>query len=336
MKTFFRDYSIPTFLVFFLLYIAGSIFIPLIISIFIVILLQSTFFYLKRYLKSSFLSYVATILICVWFFSLVIFILAWEVQLFLRDVDQYKIAFKNIFAYIQTLSGDRIIFSVESLYQYFDISKIAVSLTSGLSNMFAYIATIFLFVIFMLLESPYIQIKLEKTLWNGGKFNIGKIISHISEEVSYYFLIKFLIAFSNGLISFCILSVLWVRYALFFSFVVFLLDFIPTIGWLIAMLLPFLFSFVQFSDVSYPFMVLAFLFLQQAIMWNIVEPKIMWSRLNLSTLVIIISLMFWWSLWWIVGAFLAVPIMTILNIIFSHFESTRAVSIFLSEKGKIK
>jgi predicted PurR-regulated permease PerM len=71
-------------------------------------------------------------------------------------------------------------------------------------------------------------------------------------------------------------------------------------------------------------------------MWNVVEPKYMWNKLNLSPLVILISLVFWGNLWWVAGMFLSVPIMIILNIIFSKFEKTKPIAILLSEKWELK
>lgn len=67
---------------------------------------------------------------------------------------------------------------------------------------------------------------------------------------------------------------------------------------------------------------------------NIIEPKYLGSRLNLSPLVILLSLAFWGAIWGIMGMFLSMPIMVMLNIIFSKFESTQWIHILLSEKGK--
>lgn len=337
MNTFFRDYSLPLFLLFTVLYLAKSIFAPLVIAIFLVIIIQSSYRFFLKHVKNTWASWLLSFFSFSIFLSLVIYILTTEVQKFIVDIPLYKSALQTIIGLVEQYSGWRIQASYVDIFSSIDFSGIAVSLTSSVSNVASYIFTIVFFVLFILLELPYIRIKLHKVFWGNKHLDLPKVISHINEEISYYFLIKFFIALLNGIISFSILSAFWVRYALFFSFVVFLLDFIPNIGWFIAMILPFLFCFIQFPEsLSYPFIVLLFLLAQQTIMGNFVEPKIMWQRLNLSTLAILLFLMFWWSLWWVVGAFLAVPIMTILSIILSHFESTKSISIFLSEKGQVK
>jgi predicted PurR-regulated permease PerM len=65
-------------------------------------------------------------------------------------------------------------------------------------------------------------------------------------------------------------------------------------------------------------------------MGNLVEPKILGDRLNLSPILLIFSLLFWGWMWGIVGMLLSVPIMSMIKIILSKFESTRPLSILMS------
>jgi len=62
----------------------------------------------------------------------------------------------------------------------------------------------------------------------------------------------------------------------------------------------------------------------------------MGNKLNLSPLVILISLIFWGTLWGPIGMLLSVPIMVMINIVLAHIEVTRPVAILLSERGVIK
>ena len=68
---------------------------------------------------------------------------------------------------------------------------------------------------------------------------------------------------------------------------------------------------------------------------NVIEPAIMGRSLNLSPLVVIVSLMVWGTIWGVVGMFLCVPIMVVLLIVFAHFETTRPVAVLLSATGRI-
>ena len=93
---------------------------------------------------------------------------------------------------------------------------------------------------------------------------------------------------------------------------------------------------MQFSSPVYSFFLLAALLVPQTITGNFLEPKLVGSRLNLSGFAILLALLFWGSIWGVVGAFLAVPLMTSLNIIFSKFHSTKPIAILFSEKGEVQ
>ena len=122
------------------------------------------------------------------------------------------------------------------------------------------------------------------------------------------------------------------EFAIFFAFIIFLLNFIPNIGSIIAVTFPVIFSLVQFESLYLTSIFLALMIGVQVLMGNFVEPKFVGNKLNLSPLVIILSLVFWGSLWGVVGMLLSVPIMVIINIILAAIPSTRPIAILFSEK----
>jgi predicted PurR-regulated permease PerM len=123
---------------------------------------------------------------------------------------------------------------------------------------------------------------------------------------------------------------------LFWAFLIFLLNFIPTIGSLIGTLFPALFCLLQFGEITQGISVLAVVGAIQLVIGNIVEPKIMGNSLNLSSFVAIISLSLWGALWGVTGMILSIPITVIIVIILSQFQSTKSIAILLSEKGDLK
>jgi len=74
----------------------------------------------------------------------------------------------------------------------------------------------------------------------------------------------------------------------------------------------------------------------QFVIGNVVEPRLMGGSLNLSPLVVLLSLVLWGSLWGIVGMILSVPITAIVMIIFSRFPGTRPIAMLLSGDGQLK
>lgn len=124
-------------------------------------------------------------------------------------------------------------------------------------------------------------------------------------------------------------------FAFFWAFLIFLLNFIPNIGSLIATLFPALIAGLQFGDLEQPLLVLVSVGAIQLLVGNFLEPRLMGDSLNISSLVVILGLAFGGDLWGIVGMFLSVPIMVMIVIILSQFQSTRGVAILLSDKGDV-
>jgi predicted PurR-regulated permease PerM len=146
-----------------------------------------------------------------------------------------------------------------------------------------------------------------------------------------------MISMITGIFIYLVALAFGLDFAIFWWFLAFILNFIPNIGAIIAVIIPTIISFVQpwFTPYDTLFMALCMTWVQ-VLGWNIIEPQFMWNRLNLSPLVIIISLAFWWIIWWVVWMLLSVPIMVIINIILSKIPATRPIAILLSEKWDLQ
>nr|WP_306303376.1 AI-2E family transporter [Pseudovibrio denitrificans] len=115
----------------------------------------------------------------------------------------------------------------------------------------------------------------------------------------------------------------------------FLLNYIPTIGSLIAVIFPSLLSLVYFDTLT-PFIAITLgLGAVQFILGNLVEPRLMGTQLNISPLVIMISLSFWGALWGVIGMVLCVPLVVLAIIICAQFPSSRPIAILLSGDGNV-
>jgi predicted PurR-regulated permease PerM len=121
----------------------------------------------------------------------------------------------------------------------------------------------------------------------------------------------------------------------FWALLIFLLNYIPTIGSLIATLFPAVFSLMQFGEFTPFLIILVGLGVLEWLIGNIVEPRVMGKTLNISPLVAIISLVVWGEIWGITGMLLSVPITVVLVIVLSQFDSTKKIAIVLSENGDL-
>ena len=68
----------------------------------------------------------------------------------------------------------------------------------------------------------------------------------------------------------------------------------------------------------------------QALIGNVLEPRLMGSSLNLSPLVVILALSLWGQMWGVTGMFLSVPITVISMIVLANFPQTRAIAVAMS------
>jgi AI-2 transport protein TqsA len=139
----------------------------------------------------------------------------------------------------------------------------------------------------------------------------------------------------TGVLSYIAMLFIGVDAALFWAFLIFLLNYIPTIGSLLGTLFPATFALMQYGELM-PFVwVLIAVGVIQIIVGNIIEPKIMGDSLNISALVVILTLSFWGLVWGVIGMILSVPITVIIIIICAEFPKTRFIAIMLSDKGSI-
>ncbi len=195
---------------------------------------------------------------------------------------------------------------------------------------------IIVYLIFLLLEQRTFADKIRAMVAGPQQQKDAfDLINKMRSDIRTYVAIKVLTSATTGLLSYLVLSLVGVDFASFWAVLIFLLNFIPTIGSIIATAFPSLLTLVQFDTLG-PFIVtISVLGTIQFCIGSLIEPKLMGNRLNLSPIVILLSLGLWGSIWGIAGMFLCVPITVIMMIIFSYFPGTRPIAVLLSGDGKV-
>ncbi|MBL4753127.1 MAG: AI-2E family transporter [Flavobacteriales bacterium] len=212
------------------------------------------------------------------------------------------------------------------------LSTVVNSLTEMVGNAFL----IALYVLFLLIEESIFSSKLRAIFTDENRFErVNGIIMKIEDAVTDYIGLKTLVSLITGVLSYLVLLVLGIDSPVFWAFLIFLLNFIPTIGSLIATVFPAIYALLQFGELTPFFLVLGLVGFVQVIVGNIIEPRIMGNALNISSLVAILSLSFWGWLWGITGMILSIPITVMIVIVFAQFPSTRPMAILLSGTGKV-
>jgi len=150
---------------------------------------------------------------------------------------------------------------------------------------------------------------------------LKETFKNITEQIQKYIITKFMINLFSGLLVGSILWIMGVDFYVVWGVMAFLLNFIPTIGSAIAVILPALMTLIEFESLGYTLLVALIIMGIQTVFGNMVEPKIFGRRLGLNPLVILLSLLLWGYIWGIVGMILSVPLTAVAKIIIQNSES---------------
>lgn len=226
--------------------------------------------------------------------------------------------------------------ALKSIIDGINLASLIRNLATALGGIMGNLGLITVYLVFLFLEQKFFRHKLRAIFPNDQKFEIANhILKRIDRDVSIYLGIKMLVSALTGLISWGIMAAVGLDFAGFWALLIFVLNFIPNVGSLVATTLPTLLALLQF-DTLIPFMIIGIgVGTTQLIIGNFIEPPLMGRSLNISPLVVLLSLVLWGSMWGIPGMFLCVPITVILMIILYQFDSARWIALALSKNGQV-
>ena len=195
---------------------------------------------------------------------------------------------------------------------------------------------VFIYVLFLLLEQSTFDRKMMRLFTSPERAEFAfKVRERITLALRHYLGIKTAVSVLTGLLTYILLSVLGLPYAALFGFIAFLLNYIPTIGSLTAVIFPSLLALVYFDTLT-PFLIISLgLGTIQFCIGNLLEPRLMGRSLNMSGLVIMLSLAFWGAIWGVTGMVLCVPLTVMVLIICAQFPGTRPIAVLLSADGDV-
>ncbi len=254
-----------------------------------------------------------------------------------QAVPAYKANLEKMLGKFMTWTGLQQLPSIGQFTEQIKFGPAISQLVSALTGFLGNTGLILIYVGFLLVEQKTFSRKLDYLFADPqNRASTEELLSHIQSDIQTYISIKTLTSLVTGLLSYGILLAVGVDFAAFWAFTIFLLNYIPTIGSIIATVFPALLTLIQFDN-AYPFLVVALgLTGVQFLVGNVVEPRLMGNSLNLSPLVVLLSLVLWGSVWGIAGMFLSVPITVISMIVLANFDSTRPIAILLSKDGRVR
>ncbi len=184
-----------------------------------------------------------------------------------------------------------------------------------------------LIVIFTLFEAASFGPKVRAAFGSAGA---EARFARAMHEIQHYMGIKTVISLVTGLLIGIWVGVMGVEFAVFWGLVAFVLNFIPNLGSIIAAVPTTLLAMVQIGVGRALLVALGYLVVNMVI-GNFIEPPLLGRRLGLSTLVVVLSLVFWGWVWGPVGMLLSVPLTMVVKILLENTEEFRWVAVLLGD-----
>ena len=337
-----REWLIPCFVILGVLYIGKPLIMPLVLAVFV--------WYLINILTDAFAKPMPWLRVrmprplafCAALFAIVaaVYFAAWIIMSNITEVaaavPAYQYNFEQMSRRILSHIPWQEPLTVGKLMAGVDFSSITRVVVSEVTNIFGKGTIVAVYLLFLFLEQGSFRGKLSKLIPDtGDRRDIDRIVARIDSDIRTYLGIKTIASVATALLSYLIFVSVGLNFASFWAFLIFLFNYIPTVGSIVATALPSFFAFMQYESLA-PFLVVVLgVTAIQMLIGNVIEPRFQGDRLNLSPLVILVSLALWNMIWGIPGMFLCVPLTAIAVIIFSYFPQTRMIAVALSRNGNI-
>ncbi len=277
-------------------------------------------------------------------FGLFIVMMATGIAQFSSQSAQYELRINALIADAYALVGVPNAPTLSGLLIGETGQKLAGSVASSIGNLSENLILILIYIAFLFLAQAAWPKKLDAIFPEGGRRQVVRDVGDASRRgIESYLWTQTVISAIITLLTYITLQALGVKNALFLAGLIFILNYIPTIGSIVAALVPPLFALVQ-PEATWPAympdntyinaaLVFAGVSFWQFAIGNFIQPRMMGDSLNLSALVVLLALAIWGALWGIPGMFLSAPLTVIMMILFSKSSDTYWLAVLLSANG---
>lgn len=328
------------FAVGFVLHILGSIFKPFLIALFFSFVLDAPIKLMRKMKIPKIIAIIVVLIVTFVLFYLIGLVIYSNIDAFVTEFPKYQTKFNDFYLKILELlkipqeNVNQYYSEIEwsELLQKLSIPKILSSSVGSFINFLANLFLIFLFMIYILLGREHLLSRVAKAFPGERSEKFYMVFDNINRGIQKYLVAKALISLGTGLSAAIVLMIFGVDFAWVWGLLTFLLNFIPNIGSVIATIPPILVAIFQFGGL-FPAVWVAILLISIQMTWgNIIEPAFMGKSLNMSPLVVIVSLIFWGFIWGPIGMILAVPISSSIQIVCANIEPLKSISILMADE----
>ena len=205
-----------------------------------------------------------------------------------------------------------------------------VNVSSNFMSFASGFMVVLVYLLFLLMEQPYVRGRIRDALKDRATLRLSAIFLHINNQIARYIAVKLFVSALTAIVVFGAFTIIGFDFHLILDILTFLFNFIPSIGSIAISLLSTLFAVVQFAPDWGPVLATGIsMTVTQFLIGNILDPKMLGDRLNLSPVIILFSLLLWGWLWGTAGLFLAVPMTVAGKIIFENIPGFEPIGILM-------
>lgn len=311
--------------------LAGPLLVPVALALFLAILSYPLMMALRRRGVPGWMAILVCMLANIAALSLVVLLASQSIRQFQAELPKYSQRLDlMVHAGLRWLAERRVPVDAQAPLEFLDfgallgfahgtVGRVAVVVTDGF--------LVLVIMIFMLAEASVLPGKLRQI--TGRKEFDPARSAKIVREVQQYLGIKTGISVATGTLAGAWLAVLGVDLPVLWGLVTFAANYIPTIGWVIALIPPLVLG--MFGGVGQAMLVAAGFVAIHIVLTNFIEPTLLGRRLGISTLVVVLSLLFWGWVWGPLGMLLSVPLTMVVKIAFENTDDLRWIAVLLAQ-----
>ncbi|RNL52155.1 AI-2E family transporter [Pedobacter jejuensis] len=311
----------------FILNILRDVLVPLAFATLIAILLNPLSNRLERKMPKV-LSILITMIIAVLILSGLMYFLSSQIAHFFDNLDAMKQKFAEILniaqQWLQQTFGISAQKQVEMLNDAAKGSKAVIGQT--LSGVLGILSVIFLIPVYTFLIMFYKTLILNflyEVFSEENQKKVGDILSETKAAIQSYIIGLLIETSIVAVMNSCALLILGVQNAILIGVIGAILNLLPYIGGIIAILLPVLMATLTTDGFTTQLLIIGAYALIQFIDNNFLVPKIVSSKVQINALISIIIVLLGAALWGVPGMFLSIPFIAVLKIIFDRIEGLK-------------
>ncbi len=263
--------------------------------------------------------------------------LIYNVREIIAELPSYDFNYGELIARAENYLGSDFITGLkDKMPSISDLQPYLVDVLNSFTFTMGQIVVILFYTAFMIFEDSMFARKMQIILSDSPKeIRERRVLNRISVAIRKYVVVKIYVSLLTAFLGMLVLIIFGVDYIFLWTFLLFVLNFIPYIGSFIATLLPAVFAAVQFGRFMDFIVIFSLIEAVQLLVANVIEPRMVGRTLNLSPLVVMVCLVFWGYVWGLLGMIIAVPVTSVLVLVMSQFKSTRDFAVLLSENGEL-